>query len=84
MEVAYSPRNRVKITMTKREIATAAGITTARIEQLKRELLEKGADYDVTTNDNNSSQLIFYDSALEKILARRTQASRPKKQPEAP
>lgn len=56
--------------MTKKELATAAGVSPARIEQLYRELLILNEDYEVIINPRNSTQIMFFDSALAKIKGR--------------
>lgn len=64
--------------MTKKELAAAIGVTPAMIEHLKRTILDAG-DYDTIINSRNSSQLVFFPSAIEKIQARNTKTGRPRK-----
>ena len=63
--------------MSKRELAAAAGVTPSMIEYLKRTILD-ASDFDVTVNERNCTQIVFFPSALAKIQARNTKTGRPR------
>lgn len=63
--------------MSKRELAAAAGVTPSMIEYLKRTILD-ASDFDVTVNERNCTQIVFFPSAIEKIQARNTKTGRPR------
>jgi len=56
--------------MTKKQLAELAGITVKRLEQIKREILKSGVDYDIRANEQNSTEMIFTESGIDRVLSR--------------